>query len=459
MNTGYRMSRVALALSLALGLGIEFVPGYTHLFASSGPEPRPDLAGQVRHADGSPVPKATVFIYTAGPKTGSSSFCPSCYPDCAKRGQTAADGKFRIESLDPKLLFKLLAVAGGHEPLYVSKVDPSAGPVDIVLKPLDPAALASKSRIAGMVMDEAGEPVPGAIISPEGVRYDGGTRYGGIDEFIDPVAVSDEHGFFLLPCRPAVQKAHAIVEARGQAKRRIDLSPGQDHIVRMVQGVSVHGTVTRDGKPLKDVVMAMATVERFCETFLRDFEAVTDKDGHFLIMNVTPGREYNLFAKRASLAGRGAVETRVVRAGDNGSVLDAGELKALPGFRVKGRLVLSDGKPVPAGTQLFFGYEDTWDPGETPLDERGQFELLDLVKGAVSITARVKGYKFSKTNPSLDWLNGGIVGRIDGSIENLTLLMEPGEWSYDSSAQADLPPGREAQPTEKALRGAERPGP
>jgi hypothetical protein len=44
------------------------------------------------------------------------------------------------------------------------------------------------------------------------------------------------------------------------------------------------------------------------------------------------------------------------------------------------------------------------------------------------MSARIKGYRFSKQNPSLDWLNGGIVGQVTSDITDLTLLMEPGEW-------------------------------
>lgn len=75
---------------------------------------RPDLKGRV-HADQSPVPNALVFIYTAGPRTGTAVVCPSCYPDCGKQTKTDAAGAFEIPSLDPALLFRLLVIAPGYE--------------------------------------------------------------------------------------------------------------------------------------------------------------------------------------------------------------------------------------------------------------------------------------------------------------------------------------------------------
>src|SRR3954471_379761 len=62
---------------------------------------RPDLTGTVKDPEGKPLPQASVFIYTAGPKEGASILCPSCYADCRKSTTTDKDGHFKIESLDP----------------------------------------------------------------------------------------------------------------------------------------------------------------------------------------------------------------------------------------------------------------------------------------------------------------------------------------------------------------------
>ena len=65
----------------------------------------------------------------------------------------------------------------------------------------------------------------------------------------------------------------------------------------------------------------------------------------------------------------------------------------------------------------------------------------------------MKSYKFSKRNPSLDWLNGGIVGTVDRDIEDFVVLLEPGEWSLNREEQ-DRPAGVDAQPYQKPLHGA-----
>jgi hypothetical protein len=70
------------------------------------------------------------------------------------------------------------------------------------------------------------------------------------------------------------------------------------------------------------------------------------------------------------------------------------------------------------------------------------------------LSLRIKGYKFSKRNPSLDWLNGGIVGRMDKDISDFTLLLEPGEWRFNGAEEEDLPPNADRQSSSKPLRSA-----
>ena len=77
---------------------------------------RTNLSGRVLGADGSPIGGATVFIYEAGPRSGLSPFCPSCYPDCGKHRTTELTGRFVVPSLSDSLVFRVLVIADGFEP-------------------------------------------------------------------------------------------------------------------------------------------------------------------------------------------------------------------------------------------------------------------------------------------------------------------------------------------------------
>ncbi len=413
---------------------------------------RPDLTGRVLHEDDSPVTNATVFIYTAGPKVGTGVTCPSCYSDCSKRALTDATGAFKIPSLDPALIFRLLVVAPGHEGKYVPKTDPADGAKDITLAPLSPEKLKAKTRIAGQILDPEGQPLPGATISPEGVARGTGTQWGGTDKFVDPLAVADEQGRFWLFCAEGVDAVHAVAEGRGVARRWVELKPGRDHLVRMQEGSTVTGRIEKEGRPVKGVQVGVTTVDRAAGNFFRLDELATDKDGFFLLPNVPPDRDFVLYAKMASLRDQGAVPSKTFNSGKTGTEVKLGKLSVQPACRVAGRVVLSDGKPVPVNTRLFLGREGAWDHTEALLDAEGRFEFTDVPSEAVGLSVRIKGYKFSKRNPSLDWLNGGLVGRVTGDLTDLTLLMEPGEWRYNG--EEGEAPGGQSQPRDQPLRGA-----
>jgi len=439
--------------SLLVGLLFVFSP-----LPVRAADAKPTLNGVVSAEDGSPVVKATVFIYTAAPKRGVSSRCPFCYLDCTKHSQTDATGHFKIESLDPALVFQLLVVARDRESKLVSKVDPSAGEAKIMLNPLGPGALNPKMQIAGLIIGEDGKPIAGAVISAEGAQQGSSGHWGGVTRFVDPMAVTDDDGHFLLICRDQVDAIHATVEGRGFAKRWVELKPGRDHLVRVEEGVTVTGRVVRMGKPIQDVVIGLTTSDRKAGQMLRCDEIASDKEGRFLVPNVTPEREFVLYATMASLKGLGALPTKTLTTGKSGTTWDAGAMPVQPGFRLAGRVLLSDHKPIPEGIRLFLGRENAWDHSEAPLSEKGDFEFTDVPGGPVGLNVRIKGYKCSKRNPSLDWLNGGIVGTVDRDISNLTILLEPGQWRFNGEEEQDMsterPEGGDRQPSTKPLRGA-----
>ena len=115
------MKTLAAMLLLVCGAFVHANPAAT---ASS----RPDLSGVVT-SGGKAISRALVYVYTAGPRVGTSPYCPSCYADCRKRATTDKTGAFIIPSLDPQLIFRILVVAEGYEPMFVPYIDPAMGPM------------------------------------------------------------------------------------------------------------------------------------------------------------------------------------------------------------------------------------------------------------------------------------------------------------------------------------------
>jgi hypothetical protein len=199
------------------------------------------------------------------------------------------------------------------------------------------------------------------------------------------------------------------------------------------------------------VSVGAATTDRTCGNYFSGYVAATDENGNFQILNVPPDREFVIFTTMNSLHGNGALPNHIVTTGDSGAVNNLGELDVQPAFKVAGRIVLSDGKPVPPETKLLLSRQNAWDSTQVTLGGDGSFEFKGVPAEAVSLSLRVKGYKLAKTNPSLDWLNGDILGRVTGDMTNLKFLMEPGQWQ--GNQQDNRPEGADAYPIDKSLHG------
>jgi hypothetical protein len=206
--------------------------------------PAGPLLGSVWDEESNAITNATVIIYSARPRKGTGTVCPSCYPDCEKKATTDAEGKFKIEQVDPALIFKILVMAKGYESAFVEKVDAVKGPMEVGLHKPDRNETTTTNQIQGRIFDPSGKPVLGAIVKPDN-RY--GRFRGG-----DRLSITDENGGFVLRVMESPDPLSFIIEARGLAKTRkngwvADKSP----FIKLKRGASITGRVLRDGKPVK----------------------------------------------------------------------------------------------------------------------------------------------------------------------------------------------------------------
>ncbi len=435
-------------------LGLTAIILHSSVFAAAdekdGPTERPDLTGVVRDEREKALAGASVFIYTAGPREGTGVLCPSCYADCRKRTITDSDGRFRIESLDPDLVFRVLVVAKGRQPEFASKVDPAQGPLSVSLKPTSGGETADR-RLQGRVVDGEGKPVVGAVVNLRSVTRERGTQFGG-NTNLDPVAVSDASGAFTLNGREAFRAAGIDIEARGWAKAIFASlsSGGKIHELKLTEGVGVRGRVVKNGAPVAGVVVGLAGAHRAAESFIGDFSVATDTEGRFLFANVPPRTDCFLYGRMESLSARGAIPAQAVRTEDDGSIVEIGELPVRPGFVVAGQIRLTDGRPVPAKTQVMLSRRDAWDQLRADADASGRFRFVGVPSESVSISTRIKGYRFSMRNRSLEPQSSfSLVGRIDADKPDLVLEFEPGERRESSGGDSQVI-------RNEPLRGAEK---
>ncbi|MDR3457161.1 MAG: M56 family metallopeptidase [Verrucomicrobiae bacterium] len=426
-------------------------PGFTNSLS------RADLTGTVSAEGGAPLPApATVFIATAAPKTGSSTFCPSCYADCSKHAQTDAAGGFAITSLDSQLTFQLLAVAKGCQPKYVSKVDPLDGtPVKIELDPIEAADAAPGQSLRGRVVNQGGRPVAGAVVDVQGWETRNGGGMWGTLPGIDPRAVTDENGDFLITSKKPFELLTVRVSARTYAEKNFNrLSSGAErHDLVLTEGAALKGRVLLDGKPVGGVSAGVSGTERQSGVFLGHFEVGTTEQGEFLFLNLPPDGDFQLYTVMRTMKQSGAVPEQRIHTARDGETTDAGDLAVAPAHRLAGRVVLADGQPVPPKTRLLIARDDVWDSTPVMLPSDGTFDAAGIPDETVTVSVRVKGYHLSAQNLSVDLMNPfRLIGRVDRDLTNLVIKLEPGPDPRPDYSHIDP---EYAQLRTRTLRGAE----
>lgn len=420
--------------------------------AESESQSRPNLTGTVQDQNSQPIPNATVFIYTAGPKQGPGVLCPSCYADCRKRATTDASGKFMIPTLDPELLFRILVVAADSQPAFVGKVDPAAKSIVVTLKPTSGGGTPDK-HLRGRVVNSDGKAIPDAVVSIRGVTRARSTQFGGNDD-VDPVAVTDSNGKFIINSSRSFDAAGVDVEARGFAKAIFQsLAAGDtEHTLKLTEGATLKGRVVKDGQPMAGVEIGVAGADRNSEVFVGDFSVATDADGNFLLANLPPHTRYFLYGLMKSLGDRGCIPARSVQLNEDGSTLNVGDVDVKPGFVVAGKISLRDGKPIPPKTRVLLGREEAWDTRQMTVDDAGHFRFAGVPMELVSLSVGLKGYRLSAHNASLDTLNPfELLGRVTANQTDLVVELEPGERQNGNFDGYQLA-------REQPLRGAEAAG-
>jgi len=413
------LARVLFLLCLWMARGVG------HLWADDGSL---DLVGVVRSTDGRVLTNANVFIYTAGPRVGAGTLCPSCYADCRKSARSAGDGHFTIPSVNGLLLFRVLVVAPGFEPAFFPRTDPRVGPLQAVLSPRTTNHLRERT-ILGRVVDAQGRPIPQAVVSVSTTQF-GNTVSSQPPEGTDPLAITDDTGEFALGSAGAFDSMSLKIESPMKAPAFFEkVRPGRERrtFVSMV-GASIVGRVVLAGRPVSSVVVMACGADRSMGSFVGSYSIATATDGQFVLTGLPPDHEYYVYGSMESLDRWGNLPLKKVRAGADGATLDLGDLALHPGHRLAGRVTLSDRDSLPEGTRLSVSREQAWDSRTVDLPPDGRFNMANLPPGeTLTLWTRVAGYRDSATNVSLNSMNGGLFGRLNTDKTNLLYLLEPGE--------------------------------
>jgi Carboxypeptidase regulatory-like domain len=361
------------------------------------------ITGRVVDSSGRPIPDATVMVYHAGVLNGYSTFCPSCYRDCGRREKTDASGTYTIAKLDSGLWFDLIFVRDGYAPELVRMKNASAGTAPLATLKARPSAADPTHAVKGHVVDVNGRAVRDAVVTSVGVGVEHGSVVGTIPG-LDPLAVTDQNGNFELDYEKPAKRMLVTVESRMFALRFVTLVTGaQRQIIELEKGATVKGRLVQDGEPVADAEIGLVGQKRGgfgpALTVVGDpypeMRVGTQQDGTFVISDVPTGVEWFVYAKMESVDTRGASEPKSCTTTRPSKMVDIGEISLRTGYRLEGRVVLSDGKSIPDGMRVIVTSQRVWDNQTALLDKDGRFKFLGLPQGDYSISPAVKGYSLA----------------------------------------------------------------
>ncbi len=224
--------------------------------SSSAPAPlpeedrTPEIRGRILDADGNPVRGARVRLVSIRPPF-------TVY----REGETGEAGVFSFAHVGPWRV-RVVGEHGDDGIVTSAVLDASERrTIDVTL------VLSAAGAVRGIVSDDQGHPVAGAVVSVEGVPW------------IVPAATSDAAGAFRLTTVPD-EATSLVAVARGFRTARAALGPRDDQVERVVRLVlvaatPVGGEVTdEDGNPIKARVVA-------CEDQPSEARATSGDDGSF----------------------------------------------------------------------------------------------------------------------------------------------------------------------------------
>ncbi len=368
---------------------------------ATGASERVTANGQIVAPDGKSVEHATVLVYEARTKNGYSVYCPTCWIDCGKRTTTDADGKYSIPGLSPDLVFKFLVVKKGYRTVFVDKVDPSKGPADAVVNPTSPVGEPFQT-VLGRIVDVHGDPIKDAVIEQQGVTFRGprglGRSFGPDDspDWIQPLAATDERGEFEIIYAKSAVDITLNVSPRAMAPKLVTLPTGPERrTVSVTPGATIRGRLLKpDGTPAGNAEIGVFVHGRMAGNAFQEVRIGTKDDGTFAITNIPAGRIWYVYPKMESLAARGlSGDAVVVETKDDGEEVDVGTMTLRTGYGLRGKVVLTDGKQIPAGMHVTLSSDAGFDSQMATIEVDGGFEFRGLSKGVYSLAPGVKGYK------------------------------------------------------------------
>ncbi len=444
-------------LAVSIAAGVRLPAAETPRAASTSTF---DITGIVQTADGTRVAGAAVVLAGAERRGQVPKLLAHCYADCLTYAFSDESGEFSFKDVEGEVAYKLLVTHPGYGHDYTRGVGPDFGTVIVTLAPPKLKTIADDANLVwGRVVDSGGKAVAGAIVEPRGYMQGRNGLEGPMDD-VAAVTVTDQEGRFAIPSAKRVTALHLVVHARGFASEFFsDVASGAfEQVIRLRRGVTLRGRVVHQGQPQSGIVVGAVWPDRHSGSYFGPWQSITDEGGRFELRNVTPEEEISVYTQMDSVKELGAA-TEVRLTGAEGDDLDLGDLVIGAGHCLRGRVVVSGARPLPANVRVQVWRTGPYDRTTVPVEADGRFEICDLPSELLHV--RVWGFKpgtdetiypwpfhLSKKNASLDPQNPQhLVGMLAADTA-VTIELEPGKFEFPRSPMT----AAESQRLVRALR-------
>lgn len=400
-----------------------------------------DLTGRISLPN--KAARATILVTWATLKSNFVSSVSMRSPILPVRAQTDGRGNFTIQSLDPRWLYFGYALAPGCKLKDLSPIDPTAGPLNISLEAAD-TNLPPNEVIHGRVVDLGGQPVPGALIEVRGSARNGEGTWPAQD--VDVYAVSGKGGHFIITGKTPFDAVGGTVTADGFAESDFEQWPSDAvnqewaqtgsmpkglyeyskprHQITLVAGALLEGRLLKSGEPVANAEIRLNECSAGSSCWFWGPATLTDDQGKFRFSHLPPNKTFSICGAWHLLASAGAVPQTDVHLGENGSTNNVGDINVEPVCAVTGKILLSDGKPLPPKSFYFLQDDAMGSSLSSHFDKDGSFRFPAVPGDHVSIFLRIPGYELTLIAP---FLKSGSVSNITvaGDMTNLVIKMEP----------------------------------
>ncbi|ANM28429.1 hypothetical protein ABI59_00470 [Acidobacteria bacterium Mor1] len=340
-------------------------------------EPGEMLQGQVLDDQGNPVEGARVSVQRGGSPTMSfgGPGAAAQKPDA----ETGADGWFLVDDLSAD---STVGISVSRRGFLTEKVGGLAIPrVD----PLE-VELVAASDVSGWVIDDEGEPIAGAKVTLKQSRsMQMGDRV--MMFMTQNQSDTDSDGKFLFEdVEPGKISLSAVAPGWQEQKREdIEVVRGEDLEdveIPLIPGAVLEGRITTpDGQP---AIGADVSVVAEDATPFRMPGSPVDGDGYYRLEGLVPGT--------VSVEANHAEYARTVKDTEVKEGLNELDLAFEGGQEVQGRLVGSDGKPVPGAQVRLAAPERYWGGFSATTAGDGTFTIGGVKDGTYRLSASAESY-------------------------------------------------------------------